>query len=53
MNKTALYIVNIIMRLGFVAGAIIMALNDIKGYGWLIFGAIITGMNFTTTTKSD
>lgn len=43
MNK--IYISNYIFRSVCIIGAILMAFNGIKGWGWLVFVAAITGLS--------
>lgn len=38
-------LLNFLLRTVMIAGAIFMAINNIKGYGWLIFGALICKFN--------
>jgi hypothetical protein len=34
-----------------VVGAVIMGINNINGYGWLIAGAILCGLSFETENE--
>jgi|GEM_PF-6856962 len=53
MNKTFVIFMNTVLRLAMIVGAIFMALNEIKGYGWLIAGAILCGLSIKTSNGDD
>ena len=51
MKYVLMEIATNLVSLAFAIGAVVMAINDIDGWGWMIVGAIVCAAHVTYETK--